>query len=52
MDPPPCNSGIVGIEEEDPNIVTIVSYSHPKRGDRPKLLVTCAQGGLEILINF
>ena len=26
-DPPPCNSGIVGIEE-DPNIIPIIHYGH------------------------
>ena len=25
--PPPCNSGIMGIEE-DPNIITVLPYSH------------------------
>ena len=39
MDPPNCNSGIMGIYE-DPNIVTSIPYSHYYRvGGPPKVLV-------------
>ena len=39
VDPPPCNSGIIGIYE-DPNIVTSIPYSHYYRvGGPPKVYV-------------
>ena len=44
-DPPPCNSGIIGIYE-DPNMILIIPYSHYYRvGGPPKLSASAIDVG-------